>query len=80
MEMLETNHRARQAADDNEYRRLADQHREYERQLEHIANRRPFTQQDWFEESVVKKRKLLVRDKMASLTRDYTLANKAVAS
>lgn len=80
MEMLETNHRARLMADSNEYRRLAEQHREYEKQLEHIANRRPFTQQDWFEESVVKKRKLQVRDRMASMARDYTLADEAVAS
>lgn len=69
MEMLETDNGARQMSDSSEYRRLAEEHRRYERQLEHIANRRPFTQQDWFEESVVKKRKLQVKDRMASLAR-----------
>lgn len=73
MEMLETDYRARLMAENNEYRRLAEQHREYEIQLEHIANRRPFTQQDWFEESVVKKRKLQVRDEMASMAREYVI-------
>lgn len=69
MEMLETESRARLMAENDRYRRLAKRHREYEQQLEHIANRRPFTQKDWFEESVVKKRKLLVRDQMEQLAR-----------
>lgn len=69
MEMLETEDRGRQVTENSEYRRLAEKHREYQEQLEHIASRRPFTQQDWFEESVVKKRKLQVKDRMAALAR-----------
>ena len=69
MELLETDLQGRLSNESEEYRRLADRHREYELQLEHIANRRPFTQQDWFEESVVKKRKLLIRDRLYALTR-----------
>jgi len=69
MELLETDNQGRLSDESEEYRRLADRHREFELQLEHIANRRPFTQQDWFEESVVKKRKLLIRDRLQALTR-----------
>jgi len=69
MELLETDIPSRLSNESEEYRRLTDRHREYELQLEHIANRRPFTQQDWFEESVVKKRKLLIRDRLEALTR-----------
>ena len=69
MELLETEVPSRLSNESEEYRRLADRHREYELQLEHIANRRPFTQQDWFEESVVKKRKLMIRDRLQALTR-----------
>jgi uncharacterized protein YdcH (DUF465 family) len=69
MELLETDIQDRLDASD-EYRRLSDQHREFETQLERIANRRPFTQQDWFEESVIKKQKLLVKDRLQELARE----------
>jgi uncharacterized protein YdcH (DUF465 family) len=69
MELLETEIEGRLSDSSEEYRRLSDRHREYEQQLEHIANRRPFTQQDWFEEAVVKKQKLLVKDRLEALTR-----------
>ncbi len=69
MELLETDYRARLSSESGEYRRLEDKHRQYKKLLEQIAHRRPFTQQDWFEESVVKKRKLLVKDRMALLAR-----------
>lgn len=71
MEMLETESRDCLTAEDDQYRRLEARHREYEEQLEHIANRRPFTEKDWFEESVVKKKKLWVKDQMASLVRHH---------
>ncbi len=69
MELLETDLRERLLEESDEYRRLAAEHRRYERQLEQIANRRPFTQRDWFEESVLKKRKLLVKDRMEALVK-----------
>jgi uncharacterized protein YdcH (DUF465 family) len=69
MELLETEIENRLSTESDEYRRLSDRHREYEMQLEHIANRRPFTRQDWFDESVVKKQKLQVRDRLEALTR-----------
>lgn len=74
MELLETENRQRLGDSDEEFRRLDVEHREYEQQLEQIAHRRPFTQQDWFEENVVKKRKLLVKDRMALLARDAEAA------
>jgi len=69
MELLETEVQGRLSDESEEYRRLAERHREYESQLQHIGNRRPFTHQDWFEESVVKKRKLLIRDRLQAMTR-----------
>ncbi|NKB89775.1 MAG: DUF465 domain-containing protein [Acidobacteria bacterium] len=69
MELLETEIQNRLSHNTDEYRRLTDRHREYESQLEQIANRRPFTQQDWFEESVVKKQKLQVKDRLERLER-----------
>ena len=79
MEMLETETRARQTAGEDDYERLEELHREYEKQLEHIANRRPFTEKDWFEEHVVKKRKLLVRDQMEFLARQTQDQRKAAS-
>ena len=69
MELLETDVMDRLNETD-EVRRLTDQHREFEQQLEQIANRRPFTQQDWFEEHMLKKQKLQVKDRLATLSRD----------
>lgn len=69
MELLETENRARLRDSNEEFRRLDIEHHEYEQQLEQISNRRPFTQQDWFEQNVVKKRKLLIKDRMALLAR-----------
>ncbi len=69
MELLETENRARLRDSNEEFRRLDIEHHEYEQQLEQITNRRPFTQQDWFEQNVVKKRKLLIKDRMALLAR-----------
>ena len=80
MEMLETEARARETAGEDDYQQLERLHREYEKQLEHIANRRPFTEQDWFEEHVVKKRKLLVRDQMEMLARQPDHNQRKVAS
>ncbi len=74
MELLETDSRARLLGENTQYRRLEAQHRQYEKQLEQITQRRPFTQQDWFEESVVKKRRLLVKDQMEKLARQTLLA------
>ena len=70
MELLETENREHLKASTEEFRRLDVEHREYEHRLEQITHRRPFTQQDWFEENVIKKRKLLVKDRMALLARN----------
>jgi hypothetical protein len=80
MEMLETETRARQTVGMDEYQQLETLHREYEKQLEQIGHRRPFTEKDWFEESVVKKRKLQVRDQMAMLRRNASLSEHKAAS
>jgi len=80
MELLETDSTARLLAGNDEYRRLARKHRQYEKRLEQIADRRPFTQQDWFEQNVLKKRKLYVRDRMEDLARRTLAQEPAVAT
>lgn len=78
MELLETETRARLMAENEELRALLDKHDEYQQRLEQISTRRPFTQRDWFEESVVKKRKLLVKDRLATLLREHDIPAEAI--
>ena len=72
MELLETELLDRLLETDNEYQQLVTQHKDYEQRLEQISHRRPFTDQDWFEEAVVKKRKLYIKDRMAALVRSLS--------
>ncbi len=70
MELLETNFRSRLMVENEEYQRLFEQHERLKEKLELLSTRRPFTQRDWFEESAAKKRKLLIKDRMATLARE----------
>jgi uncharacterized protein YdcH (DUF465 family) len=69
MESLETEVSGRSSDRDSEYRKLVDEHRRCEQKLERISARRPFTPQDWFERSEIKKHKLRLKDRMARLER-----------
>ena len=71
MEQLETEVSARSLEHDTEYRELVDEHRRCEQKLASITARRPFTPEDWFERSEVKKHKLRLKDRMAELARAF---------
>lgn len=70
MELLEPEVSARLSESDSEYRKLVDEHRHHEQELASVSARRPFTPEDWFERSELKKRKLRLKDRMAEIARD----------
>lgn len=49
---------------DQEFRELADQHRTYEQQLEELVSKPYLNTQDQLNESVIKKKKLALKDQM----------------
>ncbi len=49
---------------DQEFRKLAKQHRNYEHQLEELVGKPYLNTQDQLEESVIKKKKLALKDQM----------------
>ena len=50
-----------------EFRRLVDEHKQYEGRLEELHNRHHMTDQDHLEEVQLKKKKLHLKDQMNSL-------------
>lgn len=58
--------------DGEEYRRLQEQHQECERRLEELSHSSLLSQQDEMEEKRIKKMKLSLKDRMASLKRRAT--------
>ncbi len=50
-----------------EFRRLVDEHKQYEGRLEELHNRHHMTDQDHLEEIQLKKKKLHLKDQMNSL-------------
>jgi len=50
-----------------EFRRLVDEHKQYEGRLEELQNRHHMTDQDHLEEIQLKKKKLHLKDQMNSL-------------
>ena len=55
---------------DPEFRRLVEEHRQYESRLEEL-NRRHMTEQDHIEEVQLKKKKLHLKDQMNSIIRKF---------
>lgn len=49
---------------DQEFRQLAQRHRDYERQLEELQNKPYLNEQEQLEETVIKKKKLAIKDQM----------------
>lgn len=49
---------------DQEFRELVQQHRSYEQQLEELKNRPYLSTQQQVEETVIKKKKLAIKDQM----------------
>lgn len=57
--------------ENDEFRQLASQHAEYESRLEELAGKPLPTEQERIEEVEIKKRKLLLKDQMAAMIREY---------
>ena len=54
-----------------EFRRLHDEHRQYESKLTELLNRHHLTEQDHLEEITLKKRKLYLKDQMNSMIQKF---------
>ena len=58
-------------SEDPEFRRLFDEHRQYESKLRELHDRHHMTDQDHLEEITLKKRKLHLKDKMNSMIQKF---------
>ena len=56
---------------DPEFRRLVEEHRQFEGQLEELLGRQHMTDQDHLDEIRLKKRKLHLKDQMNSMIRKF---------
>ena len=56
---------------DQEFRQLVQRHQNYESQLEEFKNRSFLNEQDRVEETIIKKKKLAVKDQMQIRIHDY---------
>lgn len=56
---------------DDEFRRLYEEHQEYERRLEELNHKSSFSQEDEIEEKKIKLHKLVLKDQMAEILRQH---------
>lgn len=56
---------------DEEFRRLYDEHQEYERRLEALSQKSLLSQEDEIEEKQLKRWKLLLKDRMEEILRSH---------
>jgi len=71
MELAETEIRSRLLEESEEFRDLADRHQAFEDRLDELTRRRPRSEQERLEQVELKKRKLLLKDRMAAMIRGY---------
>ena len=69
--MKEEEIKARLMSANPEFRRLVEEHREYEGKLAEIQNRHHITDQDRLEEINLKKKKLHLKDQMNSMIQKF---------
>jgi len=60
-------------SNDQEFRKLAEEHRKFERQLQELHLKPNHNAQDQFQETVLKKRKLAIKDQMQLIISRYQL-------
>lgn len=58
---------------DQEFRKLAEEHQKYERQLEDLLRKPHLSEHDQVEETVIKKKKLALKDQMQFLIQRYRM-------
>lgn len=56
---------------DDDFRRLYEEHQEYERRLEELSHKSLFSQDDEAEEKKIKLHKLVLKDKMEEILRHH---------
>ena len=54
-----------------EYRRLVDEHQSYDHQLEDLSNKHYLSEEEQLQEKTLKKKKLMLKDQMYSMVREY---------
>jgi uncharacterized protein YdcH (DUF465 family) len=57
-----------------EFRRLVEEHRQYDGKLQELHNRHHMTEQDHIEEVTLKKKKLQLKDQMNAMIQKYRSA------
>ncbi len=60
---------------DQEFRQLVQRHRSYESKLEELNNRSFLNEDDKFEETIIKKKKLALKDQMQVRIHNYQAAH-----
>jgi uncharacterized protein YdcH (DUF465 family) len=60
---------------DQEFRQLVQRHQSYESQLEEFKNRSFLNEQERFEETIIKKKKLAIKDQMQVRIHDYQVGH-----
>jgi uncharacterized protein YdcH (DUF465 family) len=66
---------SRLMATSEEYRRLAEQHSDFDRRLEQLAHRKFPSQEEQLEEARLKKKKLHTKDRMYDIVRQHQQAS-----
>mgnify|MGYP003295078101 CR=1 FL=1 len=65
------NDRAETMSDDPEYSRLHQEHRDHEAKLQALAQKARLSEEEELEEKRLKKEKLLLKDRMEAIARNY---------
>ncbi len=60
---------------DQEFRQLVQRHQSFESQLEELKNRSFLNEQERFEETIIKKKKLVLKDQMQVRIHDYQVGH-----
>ena len=63
--------------ENEEYRRLTLQHREFQEKLDQLAAKRALTEHEKLEEVRIKKEKLFVKDRMVAIRREHAASKRS---